>query len=371
MPPLYQLDELTGPEMLGFVRAIPEPNNYLGTRWLPNVMIDDLEFEYLLGSTQVPVMATILGWDSEAPLHAKSRQGERVSGELPPIKRKARFGEKTLARFLTPRVGTDDADRAVQEVLDMTGDLVRTIQARMEWLRLQALSEDTVVYNVDGVIFEFDFGINDEYQIDVPNAVDGDSNDLSSVLGAAWDDHANATPISDLVYICDKVEDETGVRPAEFVGGTKVVGHLLANDSIRTLVRGSSAPEAPLTPGELQVVFDLYNLPSITAYSTTVQAEANDGTLSTVRPLAQNKAFLVPGGGPVLPRHSSVGGTLWGPTAESRELIGTPLASQAPGVYAKTYGREDPPEEYVKVAAVAFPSMPGADRLAQMTLWED
>ena len=369
MTALYELDELQGPELLGFVRAIEEPNNFLGTNWLPNVTINDLEFEYLLGSTSTPVMATILGWDSEAPLHAKSRPGERVSGELPPIKRKARFGEKTLIRFLQPRAGSADVQTAIDDVLTQTVDLVRSIQARMEWLRLQALSEDKITYNADGVIFEFDYGITDEFQINLVTQQDGDGNSVAADYGPVWTDHANSTPIQDLTTLCDEIEDATGARPVEFVGGTQVLGHLLRSDSVRTMIRGSSAPDAILTVQELQVAFDLYNLPRLTAYNTRVQVENADGSLSEVRPLAANKAFLVPGGGPVLPGHSSVGATLWGPTAESRELIGTPLVTQAPGIYAKTYATEDPPEEYVKAAAVAFPSMPGADKLGQMTLW--
>ncbi len=79
----------------------------------------------------------------------------------------------------------------------------------------------------------------------------------------------------------------------------------------------------------------------------------------------------MPGGGSVLPGHSAIGATLWGPTAESRPLIGTPLSSQAPGVYAVAYGQEEPPSEWIKAVGVTFPSMPGADKLGQMKLWAD
>ena len=75
----------------------------------------------------------------------------------------------------------------------------------------------------------------------------------------------------------------------------------------------------------------------------------------------ETKAFMIPAGG--------VGETLWGPTAESRNLIGTPLASQAPGIIAVTYGTEEPPAEWVKAAAVAFPTMPNAHLLAQAKLY--
>jgi len=369
MTALYELDELQGPEFLGFIRAIEEPNNFLGTNWLPNKTVNDLEFEYILGATQQQVMATILGWDSEAPLHARQRQGSRVSGELPPIKRKARFGEKTLIRFLQPRAGSADVQQAIDDVLDMTVDLIRSVQARAEWLRMQALSEDSVVYNADGVIFDFNFGITDEFQINLVTQQDGNGDSVASAYGPVWTDHANSTPIQDMITICDTIEATGKPRPVEFVAGTAAMGHLLQSASVRDMIRGSSAPDIILTTQELQVIFDLYNLPKLTPYSTVLQMENADGSISDVRPMAANKAFLVPGGGPIAPGQSSIGATLWGPTAESRELIGTPLVTEAPGIYAKTYGKDEPPEEYVKAAAVLFPSMPGADRLGQMTLW--
>ena len=117
------------------------------------------------------------------------------------------------------------------------------------------------------------------------------------------------------------------------------------------------------------MLFNERDLPAIVTYDVKVRKEADSGTITEVRPLAENKAFLVPGGDPVLPGHSSLGATLWGPTAESRILLGTALQNQAPGIIAQTYGTEDPPAEWIKVAATAFPAMPGSDKLGQFTLF--
>lgn len=366
---LWELDEFQGPEFLGFVRAIPEPNEFIGSRWLPNLTINDLAFEYILGTSRRPVMATILGWDSEAPLHGRRPLGEKVSGELPPIKRKVRFGEKELIRFLTPRANTSDEQDAIDSVYNLTAEVIEAVFARVEWLRMQALTEDKIVYSEDGVIFEFDYGIDDTHQIDLVTQQDGAGTSIASDVSTVWTDLNNSNPIFDLGYACDKIQGEGKPRPVEFVCSRKTVGLMLNNTAIRQLIRGSSAPAAILTREELNTAFQLYELPPIVTYDVTVQAEGASGTLTDVRPMAQNKGFLVPGGGPVLPGHSALGATLWGPTAESRELIGTPLSTQAPGVYAKTYGKEDPPEEYVKAAGVTFPSMPGADSLVQFKLY--
>src|SRR3954471_23636703 len=99
---LWQLDEFKPPALLGFIRNIPTPQAFIGTRWLPNRVVNDLDFEYILGASKKPVMAHVMGFDSEAPIHGRPGLGERVRGELPPIKRKARFGEKEIIKFLAP-----------------------------------------------------------------------------------------------------------------------------------------------------------------------------------------------------------------------------------------------------------------------------
>lgn len=364
---LYQLDEFKPKQFLGFVRSVPQPNEFLGTRWLPNQTIFDLEFEYVLGAYRRPVMAHIMGFDSESPIHGRPGAGAKVAGELPPIKRKSRIGEKTIIRFMAPRAGTPDVQYAIDQVYTDTAALLDAIQARVEWLRLQALSEDTVVYDESGVVFNFDFGIDPEFQIDLVTEQDGNGTSVASEFSTSWTDYANANPVADLTAICRRVQDKTGRRPVEFVCSEKTANTLFQNVAIRQLIRGTSAPAAILTQAEVNAVFDLYNLPRVVKYDVIVQKENDDGTYTDVRPMAQNKAFLVPEG---FGRGGDAGNvTLWGPTAESRVLFGTPLSGQAPGIWAETYGTTEPPAEWTKAAATAFPSMPEANQIAQMKLY--
>ena len=83
---LWELDEFQGPQFLGFVRNVPTPPGFMGQRWLPDQTTFDLEFEYILGAWRRPVMAHVVGWDSEAPIHGRPALGQKVSGELPPIR---------------------------------------------------------------------------------------------------------------------------------------------------------------------------------------------------------------------------------------------------------------------------------------------
>lgn len=367
---LWELDEFQGPTFLGFVRNVPVDPQFAGQKWLPSVDTFDLAFEYILGANQRPVMAHVMGWDSEAPIAGRPGLGEKKSGELPPIKRKARISEKELIRFMSPRAGTPDVQTAIDSVYNLTGGLLDSVQARIEWLRMQALSEDKIVYDEDGVIFGFDYGFEDTFQINLVTQADGAGTSVASSVSTVWSDTANSNPVMDLQFLCNRVQNATGLRPREIVFSNKTLGLLLTNDNIRDMIRGTTAPTAILTEQELRTLWQLYNLPAWTIYDVMVAKENADGTQSDVRTMAENKAFLIPGTtGPILPGFGGVGATLFGPTAESRPLMGTRVASRAPGTFANVYGVEEPPSEWVKAVAVAFPSLPGANLIAQMTLY--
>lgn len=360
---LWELDEFKPPQFLGFVRtAFDSPvAGFNRARYLPNQQIDDLAFEYILGANRRPAMATILGYDSEAPIGQRAGQGERIQGELPPIKRKTRIGEKELAKFLRPRTGSADVQNALDAVYSDTVDLLDSIQARLEWLAIQGLSTDRLVYDEDGVKFSFDFGYNDAFQWDIASKTDGGGGTIP--VGGAWNDYGTSTPVTDLQQLCDRIAAATGFRPTEITMSVSAMNHLLNSAQMKSLVRGTADGVSTmlLSPAEVQSVFTRYNLPNIVTYDATVTRENADGSLSQVRPLAENAAFVTPGG--------ALGSTLLGPTAESRVLYGTRLAANAPGVWAEVYGTTEPPAEFIKAAAVAFPSIPTADKIGQLTLW--
>lgn len=368
---LWQLDAFKPPVFLGFVRAAYElpPQEYMGRRWLPHSTIDDIEFTYVLGANRRKAMATILSFDSEAPLGQRAGAGERVYGELPPIKRKMRLSEKEIMRHLTPRANTADAQAAVDAVYSDTLDLIEAVQSRVEWMSMQALSEDQLVYSEDDVTLAFDFGINGDFQWDIPAQVDnhsrygGGATNQAIAVGGQWNNPATATYVNDLKLICDRIQTATGTRPTEFVCSLKAANYLLDSTEIKGLARGTAAGTSTirLTPQEIEGVFGRYNLPTIVPYDVTVTRENKDGSLTDVRTMAENKAFLTQG--------RPVGQFLHGPTAESRVLAGTQLSALMPGIWANTYATDEPPAQWTKVAAVAFPTIPEMNRLGQMKLW--
>jgi hypothetical protein len=357
---LWDLDEFTPGNLLPFVRQEPTPEGFQGARWLPDETTNDLSFEYIKGARQRTVMAHVMGFDSEAPIASRQAGGARVTGELPPIKRKARIGEKELIRFLQPRQHSSDVQDAIDSVYHDLSDLTKAVQARVEWLRIKALSERTVVYNEGGVIFEFDFGLEDELYFDFVTKKDGTDATIAQ-LGGDWNDTENSTPVSDLRFLSRLQRDKTGALPKEFVTDAASLELIYNSKEVHTLARGVNGLPGVLTAGEVASVFARYELPTLTSYDVFVGSEQEDGSIVDERLLTPGKGFFIPGG-------QNLGKTLWGPTAESRSLIGTNLSRQAPGIIGTTYGTDEPPAEWTKVAAVAFPTMPQAHTLTQVKL---
>ncbi len=345
---LWELAEFVTPAFLGFVRNIPVPEAFQGNTWLPPQTVDDIEVEYIKGARTNRVMAKVIAYEAEAPIGPKPGLGERVRMDLPPIKLKEKISEQEIIRYKQPRAGTADEQTAISAVYDITTRLVESVFARVEWLQLQAMSEPSVSYNDAGVIFDVNFGIGKQWDLDV-----------DAELSTYWDDHALSDPVADLVVMRDFLIDNFGVVPGELVVSRAVRSHILANDAARALVRAESVSGAILSDEELDRITELYGLPRIRTYDVQVEAEDNAGVITTIRTMASNRAFLVP--------TTPVGSTPFGPTAEAiSDLVGTSLGQFASGVIAQTYGQNDPPSEWVKAAAVAFPSMPSAELVQQI-----
>lgn len=361
---LYELEQFAPKNFLGFVRNVPLPNEFKGVTYLPNETTFDLGFQYILGANYRPVMAHVMGFDSEAPIGGRRGSGQSIEGELPPIKRKARIGEKEIARFLTPRANTADQAVALESVYRLAGDLIDSVQARVEWLRMQALSEQYVLYDEAGVIFTFGFGLSNELRVTLQaaGAVDGNGTSVGADFTRVWSDTANSNPISTGQAMVARMRSK-GAVPEKWVMSQKSFNYITNNALMKTMLRGNTGPTIILSEAEISYALASYGIPPIEIYDVTVEKENADGSTTEVRTMAENKSFMLPRG------WTASNKTLWGPTAESRVLFGTKLASQAPGMWAETYSTTEPPAEWTKAAATAFPTMPQAQQLAQITLW--
>lgn len=358
---MWELDELSVPVLLGYVRALPPDPLLTGVNFLPNREIDDIDFEYTVAAQKQVIMAGLQGFDAEAQIVGQQAAGQLVRGSLPPIKIKTVINEKAIIKYTTPRVGTRDQAFALDKVYGQVDDLVAGVQQRVEWLRIQALSQPLLTYNEGGRMMQFDYEFNKHFQFDLPTQKDAAGTDLSASLGPVWSDFTNSTPISDLLFMSQTMQ-ETGFPPATIVMSNKAKTYLLRSKSIILEIRGKDSLATRVTSTELAGLLTEYELPAIETYDALVNRENADGTITSLRPLDDSRAILLPS--------ISVGETIWGPTAESRRaLIMSGISEMQSGVFVNTAATDDPVAEWIKAAALALPVIPQAHLVGQVELF--
>src|SRR5699024_5725094 len=126
-----------------------------------------------------------------------------------------------------------------------------------------------------------------------------------------WSDHANATPLSDLVVWAQQYSAATGEMPGSIIMSRTARSHMLQSAEVKSAARPGVTNPSVIAPAELNAVLEAFELPAITVYETRVDVGGTD-----TRVLASEKVVF----GPSDP--ASLGETVWGITAEALELAG-------------------------------------------------
>jgi hypothetical protein len=179
-------DAINPVELTGYVRAALadlQVNQFTLGRWLPNREVRDLEYRFLNGGQGLIEAATFRTWDTESPIGSRPNVA-RMSGELPPISRKIRLGEYERMR-LAGGVAAGDANDEIRNQVYNDGErLTRSIAARLELARGEALWSGKVELNENGVVATINFGRAAGHTV---------------TAGVLWSDHTNADPLTDLL----------------------------------------------------------------------------------------------------------------------------------------------------------------------------
>ncbi|TDD54582.1 phage capsid protein [Nonomuraea terrae] len=335
---LINTDYITPAELTGYVRAGAADwarNQFSLARWLPNNPIDDLDFRFTRGGEGLIEAATFRAYDAESPIG--SRPGAvRISGELPPISRKIRLGEydRLKQRKLDDRIRgalMSDAER-----------MVKSIMARMELARGDALVNGKVTISENGLMVEADFGR---------------SGSMSVAPGTLWSDLATATPLTDLLAWRETYISTNGELPGAIVTSTRVLNYLLRNAEIRALAATAIGTPTLVAPGMLTQVFEAHGLPPVYAYDAQVKVNG-----SATRVVADDKLVLLPAPGDAnSPESSDLGATLWGTTVEATSPKYAIEMGEEPGIVAGSYEDEDPIALWTKASAIGLPILANPD----------
>lgn len=317
-----------------------KPQSKLGPALFPFKKITELKFEYVKGANNLPVMAKIHAFNSEAEI--ASRDGaDKVSGELALIKRKIKLDETDIIKLNSPRNNREE-QQIIDKIYNDVDNMMDSVYARVEYMTLEALQTGKIVINENNMKATID------YQTPANHKVTLSGTNL-------WTDAA-CKILEDIYNGTDKIVQDTGITPTRALTTKNIVNIILKDVNIRKAIFGVNADRLA-TLADLNNLLSAQDLPIIATYDEQVRAQKEDGTYETLKYMQGDKFLILPEG--------ELGETLFAPTAEE---IRSKVANGDEYVFVQLYdSSQDPVGTWTKAASIAMPTFPMADAVYMLT----
>lgn len=323
--------------------------------FFPPKQIPSLDYKSVLGQRGRRVMADVTSHDSPAP-QKKRKTVDMLTGEIPPMKVKRQMSSRDMYDYESLlRLGGGSIEEALKLIFDDVDYVVNGIQARLDWLALQALSQTaislTATNNPTGIIT----GSNIDFGMPSDNQTIGDI----TVAGDYWTT-ANAStnePITDIEHVLNNTADSLGVQPKYMLmNRTKWLG-FRASDQVRNFTRtyevdGTSFNAAP-SVSQVNQALSAQGLPQVVVIDSRVVVEDEAGNQTTIDPWLNSSSedryvTFVP--------DLKVGNMLWTMTAEEMYPPEQVVQSKMDQILVSKYSKIDPVSEWTKAEFNAFPA---------------
>lgn len=325
-------DFLTQRFLTAVVREFPT-QAFIGQEILP--VAETAAFEAMWDIiTKDAKLAPFVALNAESPLADKAGF-KRAFSELADIRIKEMLNEDDLLALREPgqadvvieglaEARSASAERTVRRTMDR---MTARVWGSVEWMRWQVLSTGYIAYDDNKVKFNIDFRIPSDNKILLTGT-------------NQWSDLTNSDPLADIVEWMEYIRVLTGRVPTMAYVGSNVVGYLVQNEKIRTLLKGSDQVVNILNPNTvLNYIGSLVGL-KIQRYDTQYQ---NDSGVDT---RFLNADYFV-----MLPDTRQADGEILGDIA-----TGPAKANNfAPGIYSWIKEEEDPWVTFVGAGIHAFP----------------
>lgn len=325
MPGLANLSEFfENPVLTKTIREVPVETNYIGSRFLPSDDTYEMDFNETVIERQAD-MADIVDSGAELPLTDRDPV-RRISGEITDMGQSYIVSKKELAALMD-KGNEGRRTMAAKQLLNKTAQLKRNIDARIEWLRWQALGVGALAYDKNGIKLGVDFGVPAGNKV---------------AAAVKWNTEGATILANYEKWVQDYVDGNTnGYTPDVFVTSIETVRTVLNNTDVRKAITGYS--DKLLTIDELNTFLKGRDLPPMEAFDSkvTYRDVTNGGVRATQRLLAKNKGVFLKEGG-------LIGSQLMGPTYEN---------NMEPGIFARTFTMERPVREVIEVVAASFPKV--------------
>lgn len=308
---------------------------YMGTELFPEEKRDELKFDELSEGSNIPVIASVTAFDAEAEIG--TREAQERSMELALIKRKMQLKEEEIIKILHPRTNVEKK-QLINRVYADVDNLVMSIIARIELMRMEIVSKGTVTLSENDLTAVLDYGIPDDHK----------------AVNVNWDAE-NSDPISDIMTWFNKL----GTKPSRVITSNTVLAKLTRHPNVVAALYGNGSKRIA-TVGELNTYLESLGLPKIYTNDETYRKQLKNGKYETKRFFPENCFSLIPG--------ETLGKTIYGPTAEEVRLSTKPeIDVEAIGkILAMMYEEStDPVSTWIKAVATSLPSLACADKIFQ------
>lgn len=304
------------------IKEVPVESKFIGGRFLPLEDTFELDFNETVLTRQAD-MADIVDPGAELPLTDRDPV-RRVSGEITDIGQSYIVTKKELAALMD-KGNAARKKIAEKQLLGKAASVKKNIDARIEWLRWQALGEGQVTYNKKGIKFGVDFGV---------------PADNKKTAAVKWDD-TTPTILTDYESWVQAYIDLNGEAPDVYITSMLVIRAMLNDAAVKKQITG--VEDKWITIDELNDFLVGRQMPKVEAFdaSVTYRDVATGGTRVTQRLLSEKKGVFLKEGG-------AIGSQLLGPTVENE---------MNPGIFARTFTMERPMREIVEVVAASFPKV--------------
>lgn len=310
---------------------------FLGETLFPEVKHSTLEFDMIKGGSSLPTIASVHAFDTEAEIG--SREASKQALEAAYIKRKMQITEKDLIALAQPR-NEAEKNYLMQNVFNDVDTLVNGVRARVELMRIEALSKGKVTLNENGLNMSVNYHVPSDHQ--------------EALSGAGLWTADSADIIGDMERWADTLTD----KPTRALTSTKILRSILRNAKIIAALFGKDSGRIP-TRQDLNAFLQQHDLPVIAVYDAKYRKQAANGSYTSHRYLDEDK-FVMFGDG-------TLGETLYGPTPEESRMLreGADVSSVGKIITMVFEEGQDPVSTWTKAAATAIPSFHAADNVFQ------
>jgi hypothetical protein len=205
------------------IREVPVETGYIGSRFLPSENTYDMEWNETVIERQAD-MADLVDAGAELPLTDRDPV-RRVSGSIADMGQSYILTKKELAA-MSDKGNEGRRKMAVQQVLKKTAQLKSNIDARVEWLRWQALGNGAMIYDKSGIKLGVDFGVPEANKVTAATAWGADGATILANYERWVQDYIDG--------------NDNGYAPDVFVTGIENIRIVLNDVAIRKAITGYS-----------------------------------------------------------------------------------------------------------------------------------